>query len=173
VASKQTIVMGEVLGLHGVRGVLKVRSFAESSEIFNPNSLIAVGPIEGEKESYRVLWSKPHKKALLVALEGIGDYDSAEALVGSYLHVDKDRLPTLEDGTYYWFELIGLDVYADENKFLGKVDAIFPTGSNDVLVVKDIRGDSSNEVLIPALPEVVLSVSVAERIIRVKLPEGL
>lgn len=171
--SEETIVIGEVLGTHGVKGVLKVRSYADSTDIFKPDTEIFVEDRQGKRDAHTVLWTKPHNKAMLMALDGVEDLDLAESLVGVLLYIDKKMLPTLEDGTYYWFELIGLDVYTVESEYLGVVDSIFPTGSNDVLVVKNPRKGAKHEVLIPAMAEVIQSVSIEEKTIRVKLPEGL
>lgn len=108
-----------------------------------------------------------------MALEGVVDCGQAETLVGSALYIGKDKLPELESDTYYWFDLIGLSVFDAENAYLGKVESIFETGSNDVLVVKDRDRGPKHEVLIPALATVIESVDLKEKKLRVKLPEGL
>lgn len=170
---EHTIVIGEVVGIHGIRGVVRVRSFAESPDLFLPESQVFLGGAHGEKKSYTVQWAKPHKKVLLMALDGVTECSQAEGLVGTLLYIDSGMLPELEDGTYYWFELIGMSVFTAEDDYLGKVVSILPTGSNDVLVVKDPVRGPDYEVLVPALAAVVQSVSLEEKRIRVMLPEGL
>ena len=108
-----------------------------------------------------------------MALAEITDCDQAESLVGTSLFVQKRKLPELEDDAYYWFELIGLSVFTTEDELLGRVVSILPTGSNDVLVVKDMEKGPKHEVLIPMLASVVQLVDLEEKRIRVKLPEGL
>jgi len=173
VTQEHTLVIGEVVGIHGIRGVVKVRSYVESPDIFLPDAQVLLGGAHGEKKSYTIQWVKPHKKGLLMALDGVTECSQAEALVGTLLYMDPGALPKLEDDTYYWFELIGLSVFTVENDYLGKVESILPTGSNDVLVVKDPVKGPEYEVLVPALATVVQSVNLDEKRIRVKLPEGL
>jgi 16S rRNA processing protein RimM len=169
-----TLVIGEVVGIHGIRGVIKVRSYAESPDIFLPDTQVFLGGAQGEKTCYTIQWAKPHKKGLLMALDGITECSRAEALVGALVYIDTAVLPELEKDTYYWFELIGMSVYTVGNDYLGKVESIIPTGSNDVLVVKDTAAKGPEyEVLIPALAAVVQSVDLDEKQIRVTLPEGL
>ena len=95
--------------------------------------------------------------------------DAAEALVGSRLWVDKTTLPDLDDGIYYWFELIGLSVYTTQGRYLGLLESILQTGSNDVYVIRD----GEKEVLLPALASVVQAVDIHQRRMEVILPEGL
>ena len=102
-------------------------------------------------------------------LARVNDRDAAEVLIGSHLWVDKASLPDLEDGDYYWFELIGMSVYTAEDAYLGTVASILPTGSNDVYVVRN--GDE--EILLPALASVVLAIDTDQRRMTVILPEGL
>jgi 16S rRNA processing protein RimM len=72
-------------------------------------------------------------------------------------------------GTFYFYQIIGLAVYNVDERYVGRVEEIFPTGSNDVYVVR--KGDK--EVLIPAIDSVILAVDLEEARLRVDLPEGL
>ncbi|MDX9788377.1 MAG: ribosome maturation factor RimM [Desulfobacterales bacterium] len=161
--------MGEIVGVHGLRGAVKVRSYAEQPDIFQPDMPIFLGDAQGVKKAHTILWVTPHKKALLMGLAGVMDSSLAQSLVGKWLYLPRETLPALEEGTYYWFELIGLSVYTVENRYIGRVESILETGSNDVLVVKD----SQREILIPALESVIVSVELKEKSMRVNLPEGL
>jgi 16S rRNA processing protein RimM len=93
----------------------------------------------------------------------------AEALIGADMFIPETELPALDEDTYYWFELIGLEVYTTEEDYLGRITSIFETGSNDVYVVKDKK----REVLIPALESVVIDIDLELKRMRVDLPEGL
>ena len=90
-------------------------------------------------------------------------------MIGSRLFIAKTELPDLEDGTYYWFELIGLAVYGPSDQFLGTLEAILETGSNDVYVVRY----NEEEILVPALDTVVKKIDIDRRRMDVVLPEGL
>jgi 16S rRNA processing protein RimM len=78
-------------------------------------------------------------------------------------------LPGLEVNTYYWEDIIGLSVYAEDGVFLGRVESIIQTGSNDVYVVKD----GKSEILVPAMESVVLKIDLDQKRMKVNLPEGL
>ena len=78
-------------------------------------------------------------------------------------------MPDLEEGDYYWFDLIGLDVFGIDQKYLGRLESIIQTGSNDVYVVKK----DDTEILIPALESVVQKIDLKNRRMQVDLPEGL
>ena len=102
-------------------------------------------------------------------MKGIDSSDQAKNLVGAELIIEKAALPELEAGVYYWYDLIGLDVFTTENRYLGRLASIIETGANDVYVVKD----DVREILIPALQSVVQSIDIDANIMRVELPDGL
>ena len=163
------VLIGKIVGAHGTHGNLKIVSFAESLEIFEAGSAAVLVDARGRRNSFVINWVKPHGRTALVSLEGIGSRDMAETLIGCEMHIHKARLPELEPGTYYWMELIGLDVVTTAGDYVGKIDSIIQTGSNDVYVVRD----QQQEVLVPALEKVVVSVDLDKRQMRVDLPEGL
>jgi 16S rRNA processing protein RimM len=164
-----TLVMGEIVGVHGLRGALKVRSYADSPMLFEAGLTLYLETPEGHVEARSVDWAKPHGKGILMAITGVADRETADGLVGSRLRVDKAMLPALEEGTYYWRELIGLSVYTTQGQYLGKLDTILPTGSNDVYVVRN----DDTEILVPALASVVQVIDTDQRRMEVDLPEGL
>ena len=83
--------------------------------------------------------------------------------------MDKASLPPTEPGSFYWYQIIGLGVFTLNKRFLGHVEEILPTGSNDVYVVRD----GKKEVLIPAIDSVVVEINLEKKFIKVDLPEGL
>lgn len=165
----ESLLIAEIVGLHGLQGVVKLRSYADSPTLFEPGRMFRLENSGGQAQTLAVAWAKPHGKGMLLAIEGVNERDTAEALIGSRLWVDKATLPDLHDGTYYWFELIGLSVYTTQDRYLGTLESILPTGSNDVYVVRD--GDE--EILLPALASVVQMINIDQRRMEVILPEGL
>ncbi len=161
--------VGKIVGLHGLDGKLKVYSFCESVDTLTKGGTIFVKTPGGRDETYRVNWAKPHKNIVLLSLKGVSTPETAEALVGSVLFIDRKFLPELEEDTYYWDELVGLDVVGLDGTLLGKLSAVMPTGSNDVYVVKD----GKKETLVPAMVSVVKSVDLEKGVMTVELPEGL
>ena len=150
-----------------------MHSFVESAELFEPGCRILVKVVAGRETMCEIDWAKPHSRNVLMSLKGIDSRQSAESLVGAELFFEKSMLPELEAGAYYWEDIIGLSVYSSEGAYLGKIESIIETGSNDVYVVSDPNQDPRKEILIPALESVVLEVDINSKIMRVDLPEGL
>lgn len=168
-SADDTLFIGEIVGVHGLKGNVKIRSHADSPTMFDAGRMLQLEYPDGHIQPCTVAWAKPHGRGMLLAIEGVDDRDGALALVGSRLWVDKAMLPDLEDGSHYWFELIGMAVYTAEDQFLGTLETILPTGSNDVYVVR--KGDE--EILVPALASVVQLIDTDRRRMEVVLPEGL
>jgi 16S rRNA processing protein RimM len=163
------LVLGKIAGTHGLKGDLKIFSYSGEMDSFAVgNSIFAKTP-DGQLETLTIKRVKPHKKGFLIAFQGLDHINKAEPLVGSELSIKKTDLPELEDGTYYWHQLVGLEVFSIQEDYLGKVVSIIETGSNDVYVVQD----GKKEILIPALEWVVLTVDLASGRMVVDLPEGL
>ena len=165
--------IGKIVGVHGLKGVVKIFSYAESADRFTSGMLLHLKDSHGNGFALKVVWAKPHSKTILLSLEGIRNCGQAEELIGSELFIEKVALEALEEGTYYWVDLMGLSVYSLTGDYIGKVSSIVQTGSNDVYVVKRIDGTTEIEVLIPALASVVKEIDLNERVMRVVLPEGL
>ncbi|MEA3435864.1 MAG: ribosome maturation factor RimM [Thermodesulfobacteriota bacterium] len=170
-AQEGFLLIGKITGVHGIKGTSKAFFYSESLSAFESDSLILLKNPEGLEKTYEIKWVKSHGRGFLLSLKGISCREEAKALIGSELFIKKDKLPELEDGTYYWFDIIGLAVYTIKDKYLGCVESIISTGSNDVYVVKDKAGN--NEVLIPALEAVVKKINFKLKIMQVDLPEGL
>jgi 16S rRNA processing protein RimM len=146
VTAQQYIVVGEVSGVFGIKGWVKVYSFTEPREnILNYSPWVlrkgsdikTVNVIEGNLQG----------KGVVARLSGINDRDTAASLSGYEIVIDSALLPNTEEGEYYWRDLIGLKVETEQGIALGIVDYLLETGANDVLVVKE----GNKERLIPFL----------------------
>jgi 16S rRNA processing protein RimM len=162
--------IGQVAGAHGINGAVKIHYFdARHRAPISGDSLRLILP-HGSEANYPVKWTRPHKRNHLVGLAGIADRSQAESLAGAQIVIRRSDLPEIEDAdTHYWVDLIGLDVYTAEDRYLGQIKAIIPTGSNDVYVVSD----EQTETLVPALKNVIIDVNLEANTMRVDLPEGL
>jgi len=118
-----------------------------------------------KQHSVKVVEGKKQGKGLVALTDGIEDRTQAEELIGSEIWVDKDQLPNLEKGDYYWHQLEGLEVFNEAGEFLGEVSHLFETGANDVLVVKaSEKSIDDMERLIPYVEkEIVLEIDLEER----------
>ena len=167
------IPVAKIVGAHGLHGTCKVYCYGECGDILRNGRNIFVRNADGVLLSYEIDWAKPHARTVLLALKGIKDRSQTDKLIGCDIMIDKSNLPALPAGTYYWHDLIGLSVFTIEGRFLGRLAAVMPTGSNDVYVVRKHEDSEKGEILIPALGSVVVEVNLAENCMRVDLPEGL
>ncbi len=141
------VVLGEVVGVHGIRGDIKIHSSTRPrTNIFDYSVWgLEVGEV---RHDYVVLQGRQQGKNLVARLKGVTDRDAAFALRGHTISVPQSALPAKAPGEYYWRELIGLRVETQDGVALGQVSDLLETGANDVLVVAGER-----ERLIPYLPE--------------------
>lgn len=139
-AGKQAsrLVVGKINGLYGVKGWVKLLSWTEPREQILTFASWQL-QLDGEWREWKVAEGRPQGKTIVARLEGIGDRDQAVKLLGAEIAVDRDQLPPLKPGEYYWADLIGLEVELLDGRSLGKVDSMMATGANDVLVVKGDR----------------------------------
>ena len=165
--------IGKIVGAHGVKGNIKVYSYAESLSVFNPGSLILLITPKGFEKTYKIEWVKPHGRLTLLSLKGVENRNSVESLIGSVFFIERARLPEAEDGSYYWVDIIGISVFTADDEYIGRVESIIPTGSNDVFVVKSPNKAHDSEILIPAIESVILEIDLEHKTMRVNLPEGL
>ena len=158
------VVVGRVLGPWGIGGHVRVELHTDSRERFSAGSRVYLDGAETAVES-----SRPHKGGLVVRFSSVADRTAAETLKGASLTVPRDEVDPLPDGSYYYFQIIGLRVTTDDGDDLGRVHEVLATGGNDVYVVRGPSGER----LVPALHDVVLEVDLDNGLMTVNLPEGL
>ncbi len=160
----EKLLVGKINGVYGVKGWVKVYSYTEPSEQIL-NYLPWYLKKGAKQHSVKVVEGKKQGKGLVALTDGIEDRTQAEELIGSEIWVDKDQLPNLEKGDYYWHQLEGLEVFNEAGEFLGEVSHLFETGANDVLVVKaSEKSIDDMERLIPHVEkEIVLEIDLEER----------
>lgn len=147
------VIIGQVNGLYGVRGGLKVFSYTKPrQQIFAYKPwLLKMNATWVERN---ITSSKGTGKGLAVFLEGIEDREDAISLIGVDIAVNREQLPALPEGEFYWCDLIHLNVIDTDGKSLGKIINMQETGANDVMVVQGVH-----KILIPwVLGEVVKGV---------------
>ncbi len=150
----QYIIIGRVSGLHGIKGKLRIHYYNETRSDFLSYRKVYLEDRDGHVWPYEIQEAEVHKKFISARLKGCEGIADAEKLIGASVLVKRGNLPPLEEGEYYWFEIIGMDVITDEGRPLGRVEKILPTGSNDVYLVQG----SGRDWLIPATEEVIVRV---------------
>jgi 16S rRNA processing protein RimM len=162
-------VAGEIVKPRGLRGCVKVLSQLDNQSIITAElKYIYIEDISGRKTRYNLRKFDISGKFLFLELENIIDVDSAKSLIGSKVFLPVDVLADLLEGEYYWRDIIGMDVYNEDGKPLGRIESVFPTGSNDVYVCKGER-----EILLPAIADVIRKIDLDKRIMTVRLLAGL
>ncbi|MBC9130162.1 ribosome maturation factor RimM [Frischella sp. Ac48] len=152
--TENLIIVGKLGSSYGIRGWLRVFSFTEE-----PDSLFDYKPWyiqrAGKWQEVEVESFKPHNQDTIVKLKGIDDRDDANLLTNFEIYVNAQDLPSLDEGDFYWKDLIGCKVVTINGYDLGQVSDLMETGSNDVLVVKANLKDAfgAKERLIPFVEE--------------------
>lgn len=161
--------IGQIVNTFGIKGMVKVKPFTDNIERFSNLEKIYIKNKSGQTE-YKIQEVKYHKNMVLIKFEGIENPEQADLLRNSYLIVDRETEEPLEAGRYYIVDMIGLDVFTDDNEYLGKLDDIYNTGSNDIYVVKNELG---KQVLLPAIEDVIKNIDMDNKKVIVHLIPGL
>ena len=161
--------IGQIVNTFGIKGMVKVNPFTDDIKRFDKLKTIYIENKKGRKE-YEIEEVKYHKDMVLIKLKGIETPEEANLLRQSFLLIDRDKQEPLEEGTYYIVDLLGLEVYTDENELLGTIQDIFNTGSNDIYVVKNELG---KQILLPGISDVIKKVDLENKRIIVHLIQGL
>ena len=168
---EQMISVGKILKPHGLKGDLKVLLLTDHPEQrFLAGNKLFVETSDSVRK-YTVERSKHFKQnMILLKLVNIDSGDDAEGLSGTYLTIPENEIAPLESGRFYIFQIIGLNVYEETGEYLGKVLEVRQTGGNDIYIIQD---NHEQELLIPALKEVVKKVDVDNKTMVVSLLPGL
>ncbi len=151
-SERRFLVIGKLLKPHGVRGDVRVRPLTDDPSRFAWLEQVYLG--EDELRPLTVTNIRFHKDIVLVKFEGLDDRDTVQHLHGRLLHVAiEDALP-LAEGEYYLYQLKGLDVYSDEDVYLGKLINVIETGANNVF---EVKGEGKS-ILLPDIPDVIVDI---------------
>lgn len=167
------LVIGEIVGAHGLRGEVRVRVTGDSGEnLLNAQSLWLARRIDDPSPRRVGVCGGGSGRVgeIRLRFEGIDDRDAAEALKGLRILTDASALPKLPEGEFYWHELVGCRVESESGLVAGVVQEIWETGAHDVLVVVDERGVRR---LVPTAAELVKTIDLAARRIVVADLPGL
>lgn len=160
------VVLGHVIGPHGIRGQLKIASYTETIEGLFDYPVWWLGKDGGQWRAVHPASYIIHDSRLIVTLAESNDRTSASELKGLQIAVPRSELPQLpengEDG-YYWLDLIGMHVCNTQGEALGTVTGLLETGANDVLQVS--LAGSDKERLIPFVDQVIAKVDLKSRTI--------
>ncbi|MBT3338625.1 MAG: 16S rRNA processing protein RimM [Anaerolineae bacterium] len=162
------LVVGLLRRPHGVRGEIMLEIKTDYPERIEAGEKFYLGDA---RLPVTIATRRPHNKGLLLSFEGIADRDAIGRHRNHSLYVLLSDWPPLPEGEYYDFELVGLKVVEEATgEVLGNLKEIIKTGANDVYLVKS---ESGREILLPAIPDVILDVDLAQCQMSVYLLPGL
>ena len=161
------LVIGFLRRPHGVGGEILMELHTDFPERIKPGRRVYLG--EGHQAG-KISTVRPNGRQMLIRLEGCESPESVGRYRNTWVYVRADEVPPLPAGRVYKYELIDLDVVDQEGVFLGKVSEIIETGANDVYVV---RNESNRELLLPAIPSVILKVDIKTGTMKVRLLDGM
>ena len=163
--------VGKIVNTHSLKGEVKVISSTDFEEerfkkgskllITRGNQLIR----EVVVQSYR-----NHKNFLLVKFEGIDSVEEAEKLKNLQIKIDSEEVGGLEENEFYFHQIIGCEVFDENDKNLGEIIDILTPGANDVWVIK---GENGKEILIPYIEDVVKKIDITSKKVNIEVMEGL
>ncbi|MCK9362213.1 MAG: ribosome maturation factor RimM [Syntrophales bacterium] len=162
------IEIGKVVRSHGLGGRIKVLSYLQSPDVLESVSDLFLGESPAAVVAYPLGGIQNGEGFFIMKLAGIDNRNEAEKLRGLLVWMSAEKMKPLQEDEYYWQDIIGMQAFTEENEPLGRIETVFPTGSNDVYVCRD----DQREILIPALVEVIIKIDVERRVMVVRLPEG-
>lgn len=129
------IIIGRFGRPHGIKGLVTVHSFTDPRDnILSYSDWHAF--LNANWQPVKLLSAHVHNKTIVAQIEGFPERESVALLTNIEIAINKNQLPPLESGEYYWHQLIGMTVINQQGQLFGKVSEVMPTGSNDVLVVQ-------------------------------------
>lgn len=161
--------VGKIINTHGLRGEVKVVTWTDYPEVFEEIEFLYVHKKTGD-ERLDIKNIKYQKNNIIVKFSQINDIDEAEKYKNMVLYVDREQLPPLPEGMNYIVDLIGLEVYNEENEKIGVIADVFNTGANDIY---DVKRDGKKNLLLPVIDECVKEVDIENGRVVVNVMEGL
>ena len=156
------VVIGKISAPHGVRGEVRIVPLTDFPERFENLKTVFI-----EDDSKMELESvKFSNKFIIAKFKNINSRNDIEIFNGKLLMLNRSDIPSLPEGEYYNFDIIGLEVIDDKGSKLGKITEVLKTGSNDVYVV-----EGKKQILVPALKKVVKEINLVDGFMKVELLE--
>ncbi len=165
----QYIEIGKIVNIHGIRGEVKIYTYTDDINALKKLKTVYLD-IKNSLVPYKVQSSKINKQFLILKLEGVDTPEEANKLRETYVKRERKPNENLGEDTFYIEDLIGLLVYDDSSCLIGTLTEVLTPGANDVYVVKTEDG---NEILLPAIKDVVKEVDLLNKKMVVHIMEGL
>ena len=163
--------VGKIVNTHGIRGEVRVISRTDFAEDrYKVGNTLYLFRENKEPLELKIASHRTHKNFNLLTFEGYPNVNDVEPLRDGILKIDESQLTELDEGEFYFHEIIGCTVFTDEGKEVGIIREILTPGANDVWVVK---GASGKDVLIPYIEQIVKEVDIKSQKVIITPMEGL
>ena len=161
--------IGVITKPHGLKGEVKVFPTTDDAKRFKKLKKCIIrtkkGDIEAEKKSCKFF-----KNLVILSFVGYDDINEVEAFRNCDIYVSREDAIPLEEGEYYISDVIGSDVYEDNDNHLGTITDVLQTGANDVFIVAMENG---RELLVPVINDCVIEIDTENKKVIVKLMKGM
>ncbi|MGO4887805.1 ribosome maturation factor RimM [Anaerobacillus sp. MEB173] len=166
--------VGKIVNTHGVKGEVRVISATDfADERYAVGSRLRLEHDQlTDPVTVTISGHRKHKNFDLLTFDGYNNLNDVEIFKGGTLKISEDDLSDLDEGEYYYFEIIGCKVISDEGEELGVIKEILSPGANDVWVIKR-KKQGEKDLLIPYIDDVVKEINIDKKQITVHLLDGL
>ena len=172
--NRNLVTIGRIIGVHGIRGSIKIMPLTDFPRRFLMMESLAV---YGEDDSLMTVLSiekiriAENKGVLIADTIELQTVEEAECLRGGLIKIPEEERYALEEGEYWVDDLIGVDVYEKTtNCYLGKIKDVFSAGEMDIYAV---ISEDGKEHFIPAVSEFIKEVDIENQNMKIELIEGL
>ncbi|MCR4612311.1 MAG: ribosome maturation factor RimM [Lachnospiraceae bacterium] len=160
--------VGAIIKTHGIRGEVKVYPLTDDVNRFKELDEVILEP-EDDNVSLKIEGVKYYKNLVILKFKDFDNINDIEPFVKKGIYVNRENAVACEEDEYFIADLIGLNVVTDEGKDFGIVKDVLPTGANDVYVI----AHEGKEVLVPAIKQCILDVSLEDKVMTIHLLNGL
>jgi 16S rRNA processing protein RimM len=167
-SENKRILIGEIATAHGIKGLVKLRSFVEDETLLEGENVYTS---ETGDKTISLKIKNPMKGDFLAEVKGVSDRNGAEALRATQLYIDRDSLPNTDDGEYYIEDMKGLSIITKNGDAIGTVLNVVNYGASDLIDIKPIQGGQN--FYLPFIDDYIFEVDFVKGIVVVELPEGL
>jgi len=162
--------IGKIVNTQGIKGEVRITPFTFDIKRFDLLDEVILKKEKFEDKIISIEKVRYHKQFVIIKFKNIDDMNTAETLKNYEIFITEDKAIPLEENEYYHVDLYDMEVYAEDNEFLGTIQKIIETGANDVYV---IQKEGEKDLLIPAIRQCVLNVDVENKKMLIHLMEGL
>ncbi len=162
--------IGRIVNTHGVRGEVKVLQISDFAERFKVGNKVYLKDGDQKQLEFKIATHRMHKGFHLLKFEGYTNINEVEKYKTMYLTIKKEQLTALKKDEYYYYEIIGCDVYLTTGERIGVIKEVLSPGANDVWV---ISREKAKDLLIPYIEQIVKEVNIDEKRVVIDPMEGL